>query len=88
MTKSNLKNILTAVRDIINRSSEAAIRKADNAQAVAETAQVTGEKVYEFVDSRLKENGVILKSSTANSPKIFKITVDDNGTLSATEVTS
>lgn len=30
---------------------------------------------------------IILKSSTANSTKKFKITVDDSGTISATEVT-
>ena len=48
MTKSNLKNILTAVRDIINRSSEIGIRKAqaaekqaDNAQTTADNAQTT-----------------------------------------------
>lgn len=78
MNKNNLKNVLTVVRDMINRSSEAAIRKAD------EAAQVTSEKVYEFVDNRIKEDSVILKSSTANSTKKFKITVDDSG---ATEVT-
>lgn len=39
MTKANLKNLLTAVRDIINRSSEAAIRKAEAAQATANNAQ-------------------------------------------------
>ena len=50
MTKSNLKNILTAVRDIINRSSEIGIRKAqaaekraDNAQAAADNAQTTAD---------------------------------------------
>ena len=31
---------------------------------------------------------IILASSTANSTKKFRITVDDSGTLSATEVTS
>ena len=31
--------------------------------------------------------GLLLKSSTAGSTKKFKITVDDNGTISATEVT-
>lgn len=31
---------------------------------------------------------LILKSSTANSTKRFKITVDDNGVLSATEITA
>ena len=33
-------------------------------------------------------SGLIVKSSTANSTKKFKITVDDNGTISATEVTA
>ena len=32
--------------------------------------------------------GIIIKSSTADSTKRFRITVDDTGTLSATEVTS
>lgn len=32
--------------------------------------------------------GLLLKSSTANSTKKFRITVDDSGTISATEVTS
>ena len=31
--------------------------------------------------------GIIIKSSTADSTKLFRITVDDSGTLSATEVT-
>ena len=31
--------------------------------------------------------GVILKSSTASSKKLFKITVDDTGEITATEVT-
>ena len=34
------------------------------------------------------ENGIIIRSSTAGSTKKFKITVDDAGTLSATEVTT
>ena len=34
------------------------------------------------------DNSMILKSSTANSTKKFKITVDDSGTISATEVTA
>lgn len=31
--------------------------------------------------------GIIIKSSTADSTKLFRITVDDSGTISATEVT-
>lgn len=34
------------------------------------------------------ENGIIIRSSTAGSTKKFKITVDDTGTLNATEVTT
>lgn len=41
MTKVNLKNILTAVRDIINRSSETVIRKAQSAEKQACAAQAT-----------------------------------------------
>ena len=34
------------------------------------------------------DKAIILTSSTAGSTKKFKITVDDGGTLSATEVTA
>ena len=34
------------------------------------------------------DKAIILTSSTADSTKKFKITVDDTGTLSATEVTA
>lgn len=54
--------------------------------------QVKGEKLS-FVDYYTKApkticaKDIILQSSTANSTKKFKITVDDTGTLKATEVT-
>ena len=58
MTKANLKNILTAVRDIINRSSEIGIRKAqaaekraDNAQAAANAAQTTADNAQAAADN-------------------------------------
>lgn len=71
MTKENLKNILTAVRAIINRSFEIGIRKAQaNGNLVAENFK-----------------GIILNSSTTGSTKKYRITVDDTGTISATEVT-
>ena len=44
VTKENLKNVLTAVRDIINRSSEIGIRKAQAAEEQAYKAQTTAEK--------------------------------------------
>ena len=40
------------------------------------------------LDSRITEKEVILTSSTTDSTKKFKITVDDTGTIKATEVTN
>lgn len=161
MTKVNLKNILTAVRDIINRSSEIGIRKAqaaekraDNAQTAADNAQTTANAAQTAADNALPLSGGVIQISSGgsvatlklnefvsvsgvskrgiqiggygaygnpilevehndiaiydklsqrrigglnstelflkakNSEKIFKITVDDSGTLSATEVTA
>ena len=58
MTKANLKNILAAVRDIINRSSEIGIRKAqaaekraDNAQTTADNAQTTADNAQAAADN-------------------------------------
>lgn len=39
------------------------------------------------LDSRITEKEVILSSSTTDSTKKFKITVNDSGTLTATEIT-
>lgn len=51
MTKSNLKNILTAVRDIINRSSEIGIRKAQAAEKQAYNAQSTADNAQTTADN-------------------------------------
>lgn len=40
------------------------------------------------VDAKVSDTELILGSSTASSNKRFKITVDDTGTISATEVTA
>ena len=45
----------------------------------------------EEIDARLRriaDDGIILPSSTAGSTKKFKLTVDDTGAVSATEVTT
>lgn len=47
----------------------------------------TGEKVDELL-KRVDDGEIIIPSSTAGSKKKFKLTVDDTGTVSATEVTS
>ena len=51
MTKANLKNILTAVRDIINRSSEIGIRKAQAAEKQAYNAQITADNAQTTADN-------------------------------------
>ena len=47
----------------------------------------TGEKVDELL-KRVDDGEIIIPSSTTGSTKKFKLTVDDTGTVSATEVTS
>ena len=46
-----------------------------------------GNTVCEVLDSVDTPKEILLKSSTASSTKVFKITVVDAGTLTATEVT-
>ena len=46
----------------------------------------TGEFTLRASTGRLPIAGLLLKSSTTNSTKQFHITVDDSGTLTATEV--
>lgn len=40
-----------------------------------------------YVDSKISDTAIVINSSTEGSTKKFKITVDDSGTLTATEVT-
>ena len=51
------------------------------------TMLYTGEKTDELLQ-RVDEGEIIIPSSTANSTKKFKLTVDDTGAVSATEVTT
>lgn len=48
---------------------------------------VKGDTVCDVLDNVDTPKEILLKSSTADSTKVFKITVVDAGTLSATEVT-
>ena len=46
-----------------------------------------GDTVCEVLDNVDTPKEILIKSSTANSTKVFKITVVDAGTVTATEVT-
>lgn len=51
------------------------------------TSVFTGEQIDQAVGD-VQNGNIVLPSSTSGSAKKFKLTVDDSGTVSATEVTS
>lgn len=50
-------------------------------------AQDTDAATKAYVDAKVSDKELVLASSTEGSSKKFKITVDDSGTISATEIT-
>lgn len=66
-----------------NVESKAAVRDSNGNVTTEGYNNLVG---YEKVASITKDGGLILKSSTSGSNKYFKITVDDNGQISATQV--
>ena len=56
--------------------------------SVKTTAEVITPMAEEFLPNILEINSIIMNSSTTDSTKKFRITVDDSGTLSATGVTA
>ena len=64
MTKVNLKNILTAVRDIINRSSEIGIRKAQAAEKRADNAEAKANNAKRTADQAQTTAEIALTTAT------------------------
>lgn len=56
--------------------------------SVKTTEEIVTPMAEEFIPNIVEIDSIIIKSSTTDSTKKFKITVDDSGTLSATEVTA
>ena len=54
--------------------------------SVKKIEEVITPMAEEFLPNTLEIDSIIMKSSTANSTKKFKITVDDSGALTATEI--
>ena len=79
MTKVNLKNILTAVRDIINRSSETALRKAQSAEKQAGAAQATANTAKTTADNAqtAAENVQTVADNAKITADNAKITADN-----------
>ena len=90
MSLDNLKTILNAIKYLLADypKKKDIPTKLPNPNPLTFTGAVTGS--YDGSEALTVEipETFILHSSTAGSTKKFKITVDDNGTLSATEVTA
>lgn len=72
--------------DYVHTSSPA-LYYSTSKYALTDTVDAQLAKVKQSIDE-IKSADVILPSSTAGSTKKFRITVDDTGTISATEVTT
>ena len=90
MSLDNLKTILNAIKYLLTDypKKKDIPTKFPNPNPLTFTGAVTGS--YDGSEALTVEipETFILHSSTAGSTKKFKITVDDSGTLSATEVTA
>ena len=90
MSLDNLKTILNAIKYLLTEypKKKDIPTKLPNPNPLTFTGAVTGS--YDGSEALTVEipETFILHSSTAGSTKKFKITVDDTGTLSATEVTA
>ena len=90
MSLDNLKTTLNAIKYLLTNypKKKDIPTKLPNPNPLTFTGAVTGS--YDGSEALTVEipETFILHSSTAGSTKKFKITVDDNGTLSATEVTA
>ena len=90
MSLDNLKTILNAIKYLLTNypKKKDIPTKLPNPNPLTFTGAVAGS--YDGSEALTVEipETFILHSSTAGSTKKFKITVDDSGTLSATEVTA
>ena len=90
MSPDNLKTILNAIKYLLTDypKKKDIPTKLPNPNPLTFTGAVTGS--YDGSEAMTVEipETFILHSSTAGSTKKFRITVDDTGTLSATEVTA
>ena len=90
MSLDNLKTTLNAIKYLLTEypKKKDIPTKLPNPNPLTFTGAVTGS--YDGSEALTVEipETFILHSSTAGSTKKFKITVDDSGTLSATEVTA
>lgn len=61
---------------------------ADMEMSDTSTHPVRNMVIKKYVDDKISDKELILSSSTAGSTKKFKLTIDDTGTLTASEITA
>lgn len=61
---------------------------ADMEMSDTSTHPVRNMVIKKYVDDKISDKEIILSSSTAGSTKKFKLTIDDTGTLTASEITA
>ena len=81
--EERVQEIVPVAYDAVSKANYAQ-STANTARTAAQNAQTTADTALEKVTAINKE--IILASSTDNSTKKFKITIDDNGQVSAAEV--
>lgn len=80
------KNVAKFVdKSAVTYNSNSAMPQVSMAAAPTEDMQIATKK---YVDDKISDKELILSSSTAGSTKKFKLTIDDTGTLTASEITA
>lgn len=80
------KNVAKFVdKSAVTYNSNSAIPQVSMAAAPTEDMEIATKK---YVDGKISDKEIILSSSTAGSTKKFKLTIDDTGTLTASEITA
>ena len=80
---SDYMNKIHTIDTALSSTSENAVQN----KVVKTSIEEVQNTVKEYIGSKVSDKELILFSSTENSTKKFKITVNDSGTISAKEVT-
>lgn len=79
------QSVLPVAIDALVTNSDGALSQQTMAAAPISDMQIATKK---YVDDKISDKEIILSSSTAGSTKKFKLTIDDTGTLTASEITA
>lgn len=83
--RTETKPVWNKITSQIRLNSAGQLEQQTMAAAPAEDMQIATKK---YVDNKISDKEIILSSSTVGSTKKFKLTIDDTGTLTASEITA